>query len=31
MGTILDVVNLINYLTDIKTKFSTGAVFDLSG
>jgi len=31
MGTISDVVNLVNYLTDIKTKFSTGAVFDLSG
>jgi len=31
MGQISDMVNLVNYLTDSKTKFSTGAVFDLSG
>ncbi len=31
MGKIADIVNLINYLTNSKTNFSTGAVFDLSG
>ena len=31
MGQISDMVNLVNYLIDSKTKFSTGAVFDLSG
>ena len=31
MGTIDEVVNLINYLSSEKTSFSTGAVFDLSG
>ena len=31
MGEISDIVNLVNYLTNSKTKFSTGAVFDLSG
>ena len=31
MGEISDIVNLVNYLTDSKTTFSTGAVFDLSG
>ena len=31
MGTISEVINLIDYLTNEKTSFSTGAVFDLSG
>ena len=31
MGTIDEVINLIEYLTSEKTSFSTGAVFDLSG
>ena len=31
MGSIDDIVNLVNYISDEKTKFSTGAVFDLSG
>ena len=31
MGTIPEVINLINYLSSEKTSFSTGAVFDLSG
>jgi len=31
MGTISEVINLIDYLTSEKTSFSTGAVFDLSG
>ena len=31
IGKVEDVVNLINYLSDEKTVFSTGAVFDLSG
>ena len=31
MGTISEVVNLIDYLSSEKTSFSTGAVFDLSG
>ena len=31
MGEISDIVNLVNYISDSKTTFSTGAVFDLSG
>ena len=31
MGTIDEVINLIDYLSSEKTSFSTGAVFDLSG
>ena len=31
MGTIPEVINLIDYLSSEKTSFSTGAVFDLSG
>ena len=31
MGTISEVINLIDYLSSEKTSFSTGAVFDLSG
>ena len=31
MGTVEDIVHLINYIADENTTFSTAAVFDLSG